>query len=43
MFWMDDALEALIGLDGVVTVVDAKFGLQSLVEGSEGKLNESVK
>ncbi|KAJ9054243.1 COBW domain-containing protein 1 [Entomophthora muscae] len=43
MFWMDDALESLIGLDGVVTLVDAKFGLKNLTGGSEGKLNESVK
>ena len=28
MFWLDDALESMIGLDGVVTVVDAKYSIK---------------
>eukprot|EP00049_Salpingoeca_infusionum_P001570 m.49417 g.49417 ORF g.49417 m.49417 type:complete len:385 (-) comp11091_c0_seq4:25-1179(-) len=44
MFWLDDALRSDVKLDGVVTVIDAKFGLKQLLEAKEpGTLNEAVR
>ena len=44
IFWMDEELGSDIYLDGVVTVVDAKHGLESLrEERPENAVNEAVK
>ncbi|KAJ3022786.1 COBW domain-containing protein 1 [Thoreauomyces humboldtii] len=44
MFWLDDELQSEIYLDGIVTVVDAKFGLQQLEEKrDDGTVNEAVR
>ncbi|AWP07285.1 putative COBW domain-containing protein 3 isoform 2 [Scophthalmus maximus] len=44
MFWVDAELGSDIYLDGIVTVIDAKFGLQQLTEDkSEGLVNEAVR
>lgn len=44
MFWMDDELGSQIYLDGVVTVVDAKYGLKNLGEQrADGQICEAVK
>lgn len=44
MFWMDEELGSDIYLDGIITLVDAKFGPQQLKEKREdGLLNEAVK
>lgn len=44
MFWLDDALCSEIFLDGIVTLVDAKFSMQQLQEVKpEGTLNEAVR
>ncbi len=32
MFWLDEELQADIYLDGIVTLIDAKFGLERLEE-----------
>lgn len=31
MFWLDDELQSDIYLDGIVTVIDAKFGLEVVI------------
>lgn len=36
IFWIDDALQAQVHIDGVVTMVDAKYGLQQLREKRDG-------
>jgi G3E family GTPase len=41
MFWLDDELESNIYLDGLLTVIDAKYVLQQLSEKKQhGKINE---
>lgn len=44
MFWLDDALGSQITLDGIITVVDAKFCLKQIAQQRpEGVLNETVR
>ncbi|XP_072050750.1 zinc-regulated GTPase metalloprotein activator 1-like [Amphiura filiformis] len=44
IFWLDDELGSDIYLDGIVTVVDAKYGLQHLEEVKpDGVVNEAVR
>ena len=44
IFWMDEELGSDIYLDGIVTVVDAKHGLDNLrEERPENAVNEAVK
>lgn len=44
MFWLDDALCSDVKLDGIVTVIDSKYGLQQLSETREdGSINEAVR
>lgn len=44
MFWVDAELGSDIYLDGIVTVIDAKYGLQQLsVEKAEGLVNEAAR
>ncbi|RVE68064.1 hypothetical protein OJAV_G00088200 [Oryzias javanicus] len=44
MFWVDAELGSDIYLDGIVTVIDAKFGLQQLMEEkAEGFINEAAR
>ncbi|KAI8914794.1 CobW/HypB/UreG, nucleotide-binding domain-containing protein [Powellomyces hirtus] len=44
MFWLDDELQSEIYLDGIVTLVDAKFGQEQLKEPSQnGIVNEAVR
>ncbi|XP_035022486.1 COBW domain containing [Hippoglossus stenolepis] len=44
MFWVDAELGSDIYLDGIVTVIDAKYGLQQLTEEkSDGLVNEAVR
>ncbi|XP_077981655.1 zinc-regulated GTPase metalloprotein activator 1-like [Glandiceps talaboti] len=44
IFWIDDELGSDLYLDGIVTVVDAKYCLQHLQEEKEeGTINESVR
>ncbi|EDQ89054.1 uncharacterized protein MONBRDRAFT_32504 [Monosiga brevicollis MX1] len=44
MFWLDDALCSQVKLDGVVTVMDAKYGLQQLKEERPAHvMNEAVR
>lgn len=44
IFWLDDELGSDIYLDGIVTVVDAKYGLKQLQEvKSDGIVNEAVR
>ncbi|XP_063962553.1 zinc-regulated GTPase metalloprotein activator 1-like isoform X1 [Lytechinus pictus] len=44
IFWLDDELGSEIYLDGIITVIDAKFGLQHIKEEKpEGILNEAVR
>ena len=44
IFWMDEELGSDIYLDGIVTVVDSKHGLDNLrEERPENAINESVK
>ncbi|EGD72705.1 COBW domain-containing protein 6 [Salpingoeca rosetta] len=44
MFWLDDALCSDVKLDGIVTVIDSKYGLKQLgEERSDGSLNEAVR
>ncbi|KAI9293254.1 COBW domain-containing protein 2 [Neoconidiobolus thromboides FSU 785] len=42
MFWLDEQLESNIELDGVVTLVDAKYGIKNIEELREdGSINEA--
>ncbi|KAJ3031883.1 UNVERIFIED_CONTAM: COBW domain-containing protein 1 [Siphonaria sp. JEL0065] len=44
MFWLDDAVQSDIYLDGIITVVDAKFAPLHLTEVKEdGSVNECIK
>ncbi|KAI9354562.1 CobW/HypB/UreG, nucleotide-binding domain-containing protein [Zopfochytrium polystomum] len=44
MFWLDEAIQSDIYLDGVVTLVDAKYALKQLNETKpDGSLNEAVR
>lgn len=44
MFWVDAELGSDIYLDGIVTVIDAKYGLQQLAEEKEdGLVNEAAR
>ncbi|XP_023814127.1 COBW domain-containing protein 1 [Oryzias latipes] len=44
MFWVDAELGSDIYLDGIVTVIDAKFGLQQLMEEkADGFINEAAR
>ncbi|KAI9340858.1 CobW/HypB/UreG, nucleotide-binding domain-containing protein [Obelidium mucronatum] len=44
MFWLDDAVQSDIYLDGIITVVDAKFAPLHLSETKEdGSVNECIK
>ncbi|CAL9707971.1 unnamed protein product [Knipowitschia caucasica] len=44
MFWVDAELGSDIYLDGIVTVIDAKYGLQQLTEQkAEGLVNEAAR
>ncbi|XP_067468642.1 zinc-regulated GTPase metalloprotein activator 1 [Thunnus thynnus] len=44
MFWVDAELGSDVYLDGIVTVIDAKYGLQQLTEEkAEGLLNEAAR
>ena len=44
MFWIDEALQSSLHIDGVVTVVDAVFGLRQLrEERPEGVVNEAIR
>ncbi|XP_040011757.1 COBW domain containing isoform X1 [Xiphias gladius] len=44
MFWVDAELGSDIYLDGIVTVIDAKYGLQQLIEEkADGLVNEAVR
>ncbi|KAJ8380781.1 hypothetical protein SKAU_G00015590 [Synaphobranchus kaupii] len=44
MFWVDAELGSEIYLDGIVTVIDAKYGLQQLTEQKpEGLVNEAAR
>nr|XP_006826051.1 PREDICTED: COBW domain-containing protein 1-like [Saccoglossus kowalevskii] len=44
IFWLDDELGSDLYLDGIVTVVDAKYGLQHLQEMKpKGVINEAVR
>ncbi len=44
MFWLDDALQSELYLDGIVTVVDAKFIVNYLKQVKEGgEINEATK
>ncbi|KAJ3299518.1 COBW domain-containing protein 1 [Borealophlyctis nickersoniae] len=44
MFWLDDELQSSLYLDGIITVVDAKFGLEQLSEKkADGTINEAVR
>lgn len=43
MFWMDDGLCSDLYLNGVVTLVDAKYCLQQLPKEGEGVINEAVR
>ncbi|XP_068594947.1 zinc-regulated GTPase metalloprotein activator 1 [Brachionichthys hirsutus] len=44
MFWVDAELGSDIYLDGIVTVIDAKYGLQQLTEEKpEGLINEAAR
>ena len=44
MFWLDDGLGSEIFLDGIVTVIDAKYGLEQLTEARDDPavINEAV-
>ncbi|XP_076860359.1 zinc-regulated GTPase metalloprotein activator 1 isoform X1 [Brachyhypopomus gauderio] len=42
MFWVDAELGSDLYLDGIITVIDAKYGLQHLIEEKpEGLINEA--
>ncbi|KAG9295479.1 hypothetical protein G9A89_013508 [Geosiphon pyriformis] len=44
MFWLDDDLGSYIYLDGIVTLVDAKYILQYILEKkADGSINEAVR
>ncbi|XP_034548631.1 COBW domain containing [Notolabrus celidotus] len=44
MFWVDAELGSDIYLDGIITVIDAKYGLQQLLEEkAEGLINEAAR
>ena len=44
MFWLDDELGSDVYLDGVVTVVDAKYGLDQINQVKQDNMvNEAVK
>ncbi|XP_026870190.1 COBW domain containing [Electrophorus electricus] len=44
MFWVDAELGSDLYLDGIITVIDAKYGLQHLVEEKpEGLINEAAR
>ncbi|XP_045593869.1 zinc-regulated GTPase metalloprotein activator 1 isoform X2 [Procambarus clarkii] len=44
LFWMDKQLESEIYLDGIVTVLDAKYAMKNISEKkSEGVINEAVR
>ncbi|KND01968.1 uncharacterized protein SPPG_02475 [Spizellomyces punctatus DAOM BR117] len=44
MFWLDDELQSEIYLDGILTVVDAKYGLEQLAERkSNDMVNEAIR
>lgn len=44
LFWLDSALQSELYLDGIVTVVDAKYLPQYLMEQKEGgQVNEATK
>jgi G3E family GTPase len=44
MFWLDEALQSELYLDGIITVVDAKFLPQYLQqEKQHGDINEAIK
>ncbi|TPX64003.1 hypothetical protein SpCBS45565_g06216 [Spizellomyces sp. 'palustris'] len=44
MFWLDDELQSEIYLDGILTVVDAKYGLEQLAErNSNDMANEAIR
>ncbi|KAF3695681.1 COBW domain-containing protein 1 Cobalamin synthase W domain-containing protein 1 [Channa argus] len=44
IFWVDAELGSDVYLDGIVTVIDAKFGLQQLTEEkSDGLINEAAR
>ncbi|KAM3610788.1 uncharacterized protein V6R79_008959 [Siganus canaliculatus] len=44
MFWVDAELGSEIYLDGIVTVIDAKYGLQQLAEEkTDGLINEAAR
>ncbi|KAL0279248.1 UNVERIFIED_CONTAM: hypothetical protein PYX00_000852 [Menopon gallinae] len=45
IFWLDNELGSDLFLDGIITIVDAKYGLKQLTEGSEekGKFNEAIR
>ncbi|KAL0979132.1 hypothetical protein UPYG_G00181150 [Umbra pygmaea] len=44
MFWVDSELGSDIYLDGIVTVIDAKYGMQHLIEEKpEGLVNEAAR
>ena len=43
MFWMDEGLCSDLYLNGVVTLVDAKYCLQQLPKEGEGVVNEAVR
>ncbi|XP_072173322.1 zinc-regulated GTPase metalloprotein activator 1-like isoform X2 [Diadema setosum] len=44
IFWLDDELGSEIYLDGIITVIDAKFGLQHIQEEKpDGITNEAVR
>jgi G3E family GTPase len=43
MFWLDDELQSLVYLDGIVTVVDAKYILQQLdAQKLDNMVNEAI-
>ncbi|KAJ3185326.1 COBW domain-containing protein 1 [Gaertneriomyces sp. JEL0708] len=44
MFWLDDDLQSEIYLDGILTIVDAKFAPQQLREvKADGEVNEAIR
>jgi G3E family GTPase len=44
MFWLDEGLDSGLYIDGIVTLIDAKYGLQSLqAKKPAGVINEAVR
>ncbi|XP_071952157.1 zinc-regulated GTPase metalloprotein activator 1-like isoform X2 [Antedon mediterranea] len=44
IFWLDDGLGSELYLDGIITVVDAKYGLKNLKEDKQpGVVNEAIR